>query len=394
VGSSIERLSQVVLGQIRIVSEKAKALEENGMDVIHLEIGEPDFNTPNHIVEAAQKALTDGKVHYAPNRGLPNLRKLIANKLLNENNLTVNADKNIIMTQGAAEGLAIAFFATLNPGDEIIIIEPSFTSYENLAHLVNAKPVSVKTYESNNWIVNPDDIRAVITPDTKVVLLNSPSNPTGAVYPKETLEEIAKIAIEEDLIVISDEIYEKIIYSSEGHFSIGSISGMEDRTITINGFSKAYSMTGWRLGYIVANESLITSMLKVHQYVVTCVPTFTQYGAVAVYEQHELSEEEVRKMREAYKIRKNIVYEGLRSIDGITLANPEGAFYAFPNISKLGLSSKDFATRLLEEEGVATVPGSVFSDVGEGYVRISYAASEAQLKEAIKRIERFVKNIK
>lgn len=386
------RLQNVVLGQIRVVAEKAKELEAAGKDVIHLEIGEPDFTTPTHIVEAAQKALGAGEVHYAPNRGIPELREVIAKKLNTENKLKIDPKTDVIVTQGAAEALFIAFSAHCNPGDEILIIEPSFASYENLAHLVEATPVSVPTYEENNWIVEPKDVLKAITSKTKMILINSPCNPTGAVYPKEVLEEIARYAIKYDLLVVSDEIYEKVTYQKDSHFSIGSVKGMENRTITINGFSKAYAMTGWRMGYVAANKELITNMLKVHQYSVTCIPTFTQFGAAAAYEEFEKSEQSVREMTEAYKKRRDIVYEGLNDIEGITISLPEGAFYAFPNISKFNLSSVEFAEKLLNDVGVATVPGTVFSPVGEGFIRISYATSEENLKDAMKRIKQFTEN--
>lgn len=393
IGKAAERLENVVLGQIRVVAEKAKELENAGQDVIHLEIGEPDFTTPKHIVEATQEALASGEVHYAPNRGIPQLRKSIAEKLKSENGLQVDPNTDIIVTQGAAEALSIAVLAHLNPGDELLIIEPSFASYENLAYLAGAIPVSVPTREENNWVVDPADVLKAITSKTKMILINSPCNPTGAVYPKEVLEKIAEYAIEHDLLVISDEIYEKVTYENDTHFSIGSVKGMEDRTLTINGFSKAYAMTGWRLGYVAANKELITNMLKVHQYGVTCITTFTQFGANAALVERDKSEESIAEMMVEYKKRRDIVYEGLKSIDGITVSLSEGAFYAFPNISKFNLSSAEFAEKLLIDTGVATVPGTVFSKYGEGYIRISFANSEENLIEAMKRIKEFVANL-
>ncbi len=390
IDKAAERLENVVLGQIRVVGDKARELENAGQDVIHLEMGEPDFTTPKHIVEAAQKALDLGEVHYASNRGIPQLRETIADKLKIENGIHADPKTDIIVTQGAAEALSIAVLAHLNPGDELIIIEPSFASYENLAHLAGAVPVSVPTREENNWVVDPEDILKSITPKTRMILINSPSNPTGAVFPEETLEKIAGYAMEHDLLVVSDEIYEKVTYQKDSHFSIGSVKGMEERTITINGFSKAYAMTGWRLGYVAAHKDLITNMLKVHQYGVTCVPTFTQFGANTAYTEREKSEKSISEMMAAYRRRRDIVYEGLNSIDGVTVTLPEGAFYAFPNISKFNLTSAEFAEKLLNDTGVATVPGTVFSNVGEGYIRISFATSEENLKEAMKRIKDFV----
>lgn len=390
---SATRLKDVVLGQIRVVAEKAKELENAGKNVIHLEIGEPDFTTPKHIVEATQEALSAGEVHYAPNRGLLQLRESISQKMKTDNKIDADPLTDIIVTQGAAEALSIAFFAHCNPGDEVIIIEPSFTSYENLVHLVGAIPVSVATREENDWVVDPEDILKAVTDKTKLILINSPGNPTGAVFPEAVLKEIAEIAIQNDLLVISDEIYEKVIYEKDIHFSIGSLPGMEERTMTINGFSKAYAMTGWRIGYVVANKELITNMLKVHQYSVTCITTFSQFGANAAYEEKKKSEDSVREMTDAYKRRRDIVYHGLNDIEGIQVSLPKGAFYAFPNISKSNLTSAEFAENLLVETGVATVPGSVFSKYGEGYIRISYATSEENLKEAVKRIKSFVEKI-
>lgn len=390
IDKAAERLENVVLGQIRVVGDKARELENAGQDVIHLEMGEPDFTTPKHIVEAVQKALDLGEVHYASNRGIPQLRETIADKLKIENGIHADPKTDIIVTQGAAEALSIAVLAHLNPGDELIIIEPSFASYENLAHLAGAVPVSVPTREENNWVVDPEDILKAITSKTRMILINSPSNPTGAVFPKETLEKIAGYAMEHDLLVVSDEIYEKVTYQKDSHFSIGAVKGMEERTITINGFSKAYAMTGWRLGYVAAHKDLITNMLKVHQYGVTCVPTFTQFGANTAYTEREKSEKSISEMMAAYRRRRDIVYEGLNSIDGVTVTQPEGAFYAFPNISKFNLTSAEFAEKLLNDTGVATVPGTVFSNVGEGYIRISFATSEENLKEAMKRIKDFV----
>lgn len=384
-----ERLDHVKLGQIRAVVDKARIVEESGKEVIHLEIGEPDFSTPKHIVEAAKLALDAGEVHYAPSRGIPQLRKSIAHKLELENKIIADPDKDIVITTGAAQALLLAFFAHCNPGDEVIIIDPAYIFYEQLSHMVGAIPVSVPTYEENGWIIDPDDIAKRITAKTKMIVINSPNNPTGAVYPKTVLEQIAKLAMEHDLLVVSDEVYEKIVYEENSHFSIASIKGMEERTITINGFSKAYAMTGWRLGYAVAKEHLLNPMMKVHQYSVTCVPTFSQFAAHVAITKDQHS---VREMVEAYERRRKIVYEGLSSINGIKTTMPAGAFYAFPNISSFNLTSKEFADRVLNEAGIALVPGSVFSKHGEGYVRLSYATSEDHLLRAIEQLQTFIHN--
>ncbi|MFC3420024.1 pyridoxal phosphate-dependent aminotransferase [Salinicoccus hispanicus] len=384
------RLEHVQLGQIRAVAEKAKLLEQQGHDIIHLEIGEPDFTTPENIVQVTQDALSQGNVHYAPNRGVLDLRREIAKKLKVDNDIEVDPDKEVIITSGAAQALLLAFLAHCNPGDEVLVIEPSFLSYNQLAYMTDAVPVPIATSEDKDWIVDPGDIESAITDRTKMVLLNSPNNPTGAVYPKETLERIAEIATEHDLIVVSDEIYEKIIHEESSHFSIGALPGMKERTITINGFSKAYAMTGWRLGYVAASEKLTTPMLKVHQYAVTCVPTFTQYGAI---EAIRGDQKHLEAMISAYNKRRDLVYKGLNGIEGITCSLPEGAFYAFLNIKQSGLNSVEFAERLLSEKGVALIPGSIFSSAGEGFLRLSFAASEEQLLSAMKRIEEFVVNI-
>ncbi|RDW20128.1 hypothetical protein CWR48_05305 [Oceanobacillus arenosus] len=384
------RLANVELGQIRAVAEKARNLEKQGKSVIHLEMGEPDFSTPKHIVQATQQALERGEVHYAPTRGLLQLREDISRKLKDDNNINSDPETDIIVTAGASQALLLAFLGHCNPGDEVLIIEPAYIFYRQLARMTGAVPITIPTSQENNWVVDPNEIEKALTPHTKMILINSPNNPTGAVYPKEVQERIAEIAIQHDLLVVSDEIYEKIIYQEKGHFSIASIPGMEKRTITINGYSKAYAMTGWRLGYIVSSNDLMIPMLKVQQYSVTCIPTFTQFGASEAINGDQQC---INDMVDAYRRRRDIVHKGLLSIDEITCALPEGAFYAFPNITKFGLTSKEFAEKVLNEAGVALVPGSVFSDVGEGFVRLSFAASEKALMEAIERMKICLENL-
>ena len=380
------RLKDVQVGQIREVLDQATKLEQQGKDVIHLEIGEPDFDTPKEIVDAAIEALNRGEVHYTSNRGLLPLREAIAEKLKKDNDITADPESEILVTAGAAEAIYLAIMAHCNPGDEVLIVEPTFLSYRQLALIAGAKPIGIPTFEKDDWVVDPDRILKAVTPKTNMIILNSPNNPTGAVLPPDVLEKIAAIAIEHDLLVLSDEIYEKIIFSEQKHHSIASLPGMKERTLTINGFSKAYAMTGWRIGYIAAAQELMLPMVKLHQYTVTCISTFSQYAAITALKDGEPS---VKRMTEEYEKRKNLVVEALNDIEGLTCSVPNGSFYAFPNIKAFGMSSQEFANSVLHETGVALVPGHIFSPYGEGYVRLSFATSEEQLQEAFKRLKAF-----
>lgn len=378
-----ECVKNVSLSAIRATLDKARQLEEQGFSIIHLEMGEPDFATPVHIVEAAKKALDEGQTHYAPNRGLLTLRQAVSDKLRLENNVYYDAETEVVVTTGAAEALFMAFLGLLNPNDEVLIIEPAFPSYLQLARIVGAIPVSVNADEKENWQASLAQIKQAITPRTRMIVINSPNNPTGAVYEQAFLQDIAALAIEYDLLVISDEVYEKIIYAEEKHYSIASFPGMKERTITINGYSKTYAMTGWRLAYVAADQRLIASMLKVHQYTTTCVTSFAQSGAVVATKG---SQQCVADMTAEFERRRDLIFSGINQIPGLSCQKPQGAFYAFVNIRQTGLTTQEFVDKMQREAGVSVVPGTAFGPSGEGYIRMSYASSYAVLEEALKRL--------
>jgi aminotransferase len=382
-----KRMAGVQLSQIRAVSEKARALAAQGKSIISLSIGEPDFDTPPHIVAAAQQALTEGQTHYGPNRGLLKLREAIAKKLAEENGIQADPETEIVVTVGAAEAIFMTMVGLLNAGDEVIVIEPAFINYVQVAQMIGAVPVIVSAREENGWVVDVADIEKALTPRTRMIIFNTPNNPTGCVYPREVLQGIADLAIKHDLLVFTDEIYEKIIYPGAQHISIASLPGMAERTITANGYSKAYAMTGWRLAYVVAQKDLMLPMLKVHQYTTTCAPTFAQYGAIAATSEPQ---DCVRDMVAEFARRRDLVYRELSDAPGVSLVEPRGAFYAFLNVKAVGLTSMEFVNAALEEAGVAVVHGSAFGTCGEGYVRLSYANSYENISEAMARLKRFL----
>ncbi|NLY49846.1 MAG: pyridoxal phosphate-dependent aminotransferase [Firmicutes bacterium] len=380
-------MAGVQLSQIRAVSEKARALAAQGKSIISLSIGEPDFDTPPHIVAAAQQALTEGQTHYGPNRGLLKLREAIAKKLAEENGIQADPETEIVVTVGAAEAIFMTMVGLLNAGDEVIVIEPAFINYVQVAQMIGAVQVIVSAREENGWGVDVADIEKALTPRTRMIIFNTPNNPTGCVYPREVLQGIADLAIKHDLLVFTDEIYEKIIYPGAQHISIASLPGMAERTITANGYSKAYAMTGWRLAYVVAQKDLMLPMLKVHQYTTTCAPTFAQYGAIAATSEPQ---DCVREMVAEFARRRDLVYRELSDAPGVSLVEPRGAFYAFLNVKAVGLTSMEFVNAALEEAGVAVVHGSAFGTCGEGYVRLSYANSYENISEAMARLKRFL----
>lgn len=364
-------------------SNMASELKRQGKDVISLSLGEPDFTTPKHICDAALTALEKGETHYTPTPGIPELREEIANKLKKENGLEVKSGE-IIATTGAKHAIFMSVQAVLNNGDEAIIFDPSWVTYEACIKFACAKPIWIPTDQSNGF--KPKDITEYISPKTKLIILNSPCNPTGMVHDKEFFKEIRDIAVDKDIIVISDEIYEKIIYDKE-HISIGSFDGMQDRTITINGFSKAYAMTGWRLGYVAApNKDIYKAMLKLQSHSVSHPASFAQHAGVVALKS---SQDCVYEMCQKFKERRDIITSGLKEL-GIPHAIPDGAFYIFADVSKFGSSNDvgmEVSEKLLKEAYVAVTPGSAFGPNSKNYVRISYAASEERIKEALNRIE-------
>ncbi|MGB9678869.1 MAG: aminotransferase class I/II-fold pyridoxal phosphate-dependent enzyme [Thermoanaerobacteraceae bacterium] len=363
-------------------------LVTNSKNIISLGIGEPDFVTPWEIRREGIDSLDRGSTTYTSNLGLPELRIAISYFLKTHYNLTYDPEKEIMVTIGASEAIDLALRALLNDGDEVLVPEPSYVSYAPCVTLTRGVPVFVPTDEKNNFIITPHDIKSKITPKTKVLILPYPNNPTGAIMKKEELEEIVNIIIEHDLIVISDEIYSELTYEGK-HVSIASLPGMKERTILINGFSKAFAMTGWRLGYIAAEHGFIEAMNKIHQYTTICAPITAQYAAIkGIYQ----CEEDIVKMRETYDKRRKFIVNGFREI-GFDCFEPKGAFYIFPSIKNTGMTSQEFCEKLLKEEKVAVVPGDAFGPSGNGFIRVSYAYSIDKIKIALERIKHFAERI-
>jgi aspartate/methionine/tyrosine aminotransferase len=358
------------------------ALADKIPDVVNLGIGQPDFDTPEFIRDAAKQALDDGYTRYPPAKGFMDLRQAIAAKLKRQNNIVADPDKEIYVAVGAMQVIFNTCLHMLNPGDEVIVIDPGYDYYSQI-RLFGGVPVPVPVRESNRFKVDPDDIRAAISAKTKLIIINSPSNPTGAIFDEEVLRSIARLAEENDLIVLSDEPYEDILFDGHQHVSIGSFDNMAERTISAYTFSKSYAMTGWRVGYTVAPPAVIDEMEKLMEHMVSGVTAVAQRAALAAI---TAPNDCVREMVAKYDRRRLIVHEGLNAIEGIRCLKPESTFYAFPNISSFGLSSWDFAQYLVREHHVAVVPGSIFGKAGEGYVRLSFAASTEKLQEGLARI--------
>lgn len=359
-------------------------------DAISLGVGEPDFDTPWHIRDEGIYSLERGRTFYTSNSGLMELRTEICNYLDRKYALKYDPKKQVIITVGGSEAIDIALRAMINPGDEVIIPQPSYVSYEPCAILANATPVIIDLKAENEFRLTAEELEAAITDKTKVLILPFPNNPTGGIMERKDLEAIAKVIEKHDIYVISDEIYAELTYTDEGHVSIASIPGMIERTIVINGFSKAYAMTGWRLGYACGPEIIIEQMTKIHQFAIMCAPTTSQYAAVEALKN---GDEDVDMMREAYNQRRRYLLNVFKEMN-IPCFEPFGAFYVFPCIKEFGMSSEEFATRFLKEEKVAVVPGTAFGDSGEGFLRISYAYSIDNLKMAIERLERFVAKLR
>ncbi len=357
-------------------------------DAISLGVGEPDFDTPWHIREEGIYSLEKGRTFYTSNAGLKELRAEICRYLDRRCQVTYDHQKEILVTVGGSEAIDIALRAVLNPGDEVLIPQPSFVSYLPCTILAGGEPVVIQLEEKDEFRLTRQKLLDAITPKTKVLFLPFPNNPTGAIMRKEDLEAIADIIIEKDLLVISDEIYSELSYA-EPHVTIASLPGMKERTILINGFSKSYAMTGWRLGYAAAPKEILAQMLKIHQFAIMCAPTTSQYAAIAALRN---GDPDVDRMREAYNQRRRYMVHTLREM-GLECFEPFGAFYIFPSIKKFGMSSEQFASRLLEEEKVAVVPGTAFGACGEGFLRISYAYSLEDLKKALGRIRHFVERL-
>ncbi len=358
-------------------------------DAISLGVGEPDFDTPWHVREEGIYSLEKGRTFYTSNAGLKELKIEIHNYLQRRCGVSYDPDKEIMVTVGGSEAIDLAMRAMLDPGDEVLIPQPSYVAYPPCVVLAGGVPVVIELEEKDEFRLTPEKLLEKITPKTKILVLPFPNNPTGAVMRREDLEKIAAIVAEKDLFVVSDEIYAELTYGDEAHVSITSLPGMQERTVLINGFSKAYAMTGWRLGYACAPAAILKQMLKIHQYAIMCAPTTSQYAAV---EAMRNGDEDVKNMREAYDQRRRYLIHAFSEM-GLECFEPMGAFYMFPSIKRFGMTSEEFATRLLQEEKVAVVPGTAFGDCGEGFLRVSYAYSLKSLKEALGRIERFVNRL-
>ena len=357
-------------------------------DAISLGVGEPDFDTPWHIRDEGIYSLEKGRTFYTSNSGLKELRTEVCNYLKRSQGVTYDQATQVFITVGGSEAIDLAMRAMVNPGDEVLIPQPSYVSYEPCAILADAKPVIINLKEENEFRLTPQEILEKVTDKTKLLVLPYPNNPTGAIMEKKDLEAIAKVIIEKDLFVITDEIYGELTYNGK-HTSIISLPGMQERTILINGFSKAYAMTGWRLGYACGPKEIIGQMIKIHQFAIMCAPTTSQYAGVEALRN---GDEDVAMMREEYNRRRRYLLNEFKEM-GLQCFEPYGAFYVFPCIRQFGMTSDEFATRLLREEKLAVVPGTAFGDYREGYIRISYAYSLEDLKKAMERLRRFIADI-
>ncbi|MDP9359098.1 MAG: pyridoxal phosphate-dependent aminotransferase [Chloroflexota bacterium] len=361
---------------------RAKALEAQGRDVIHLEIGEPDFDTPAHVIEAGCDALRSGWTHYGPAAGQPDLKQAIAD-YVNGSRGTSFAPEQVVVTPGGKPIMFFAILALVEAGDEAIFPDPGFPIYQSMIDFTGAKAVPIPLREERGFGLDVEELAGLITPRTRLLILNSPANPTGGVLTREEIAEIARLAVEHDLIVLADEIYSELLYEGE-HVSIATMPGMDERTIVLDGFSKTYAMTGWRLGYGLMPPQLVEAVSRLMVNSVSCTSVGVQRAGIAALTGPQ---DDVVRMREAFRARRELVVDGLNAIPGITCVRPAGAFYAFPNITGTGQSSKQFADALLNEHGVATLAGTAFGAHGEGYLRLSYANSEENLTRALERIE-------
>lgn len=385
-----KRMESLPFSEIRAVMEKATKMQQAGENVIHLEIGRPDFDTPEKIKEAAYESLKAGHVFYTSNYGIPALRKEIAKWETEHHGVQYDADE-VLVTVGVGEATYASMAAFLEDGDEVLVPNPVWLNYIHVPSSLGAVPVTYNLKEENNYQIDMEELESKVTDKTKMIVIVNPSNPTGGVLSRETLEKLSQLAIKNDLLVVADEIYSQLVYDDTKHVSIASLPGMKERTITLGGFSKAYSMTGWRLGYMCAPRGIIAACVRVHQYTITCASSFVQEAAVTALRD---CADDVEAMRQEYQRRKDYAVKALNEIDGISCNDPQGAFYIFVNVKSLGMSSMEVAEYFLEEAKVAMVPGSAFGSEGEGYLRLSYACSYEDLQEAIRRIKDAVEKLK
>jgi aspartate aminotransferase len=383
-----ERAAQLTPSLTLSIDSKAKAMKAEGIDVCGFGAGEPDFDTPEHIKAAAIEALQAGFTKYTPSAGIPELRAAIAEKLAADNGVTYRAGQ-VIVSNGAKHACYNAILATCQPGDEVIIPAPYWVSYPDMVRLVGAEPVIVPTMERNNWKMRPEDFENAMTPRTKMLIMNSPCNPTGSVYTREELEAIVEVASGEDIYILSDEIYEKLVYDDAKHVSIASLSKEAyDLTITVNGFSKSYAMTGWRLGYLAAPEAVAKAVDSIQSHTTANPSSFSQRGALAALKGDQ---QPVADMREEFDMRRNYMIDRLSKIPNVTAVKPQGAFYVLLNVSQLGLTSQNFADRLLSKANVAVVPGAAFGD--DRTIRLSYATSIDIIKKGLDRLQDFCRTL-
>ena len=385
----------------RFINQKVQSIQPSGIrkffdianeieDVISLGVGEPDFDTPWHVREEGIYTLQKGRTFYTANRGLMELRTEISNYIARNHAVQYNPATQVLVTIGGSEAIDLALRACLEPGDEVIYHEPCYVSYLPCITLADGVPVPIPLKEANDFRLTAEELEAAITPKSKALILSFPNNPTGAVMTKEDLEAIAEVIVRHDLLVITDEIYSELSYTGKKHYSLIDLPGMVERTIYINGFCKAYAMTGWRLGYCCGPEEILAQMVKIHQFAIMAAPTMSQYAGTMALKN---GASDVEMMRDSYNQRRRYLMAELKRL-GIPCFEPFGAFYIFPNISQFGLSSEEFATRLIREHKVAVVPGSAFGQSGEGFVRVSYAYSIDELKQAFERIERFITELR
>ena len=379
------------------ISKTARDLQPSGIrkffdvvaempDAISLGVGEPDFDTPWHVREAGIYSLEKGRTFYTSNAGLMELRQEVSKYYQRKHFLTYDPKTEVLITVGGSEAIDMALRAMCDPGDEVIIPEPCYVSYVPCARLAGAVPVTIPLKAENEFRLTPEELLNAITDKTKILMLAFPNNPTGAVMEREDLEKIAKICVEKDIFVISDEIYGALTYTGKPHVTIAEMPGMFERTVVINGFSKAYAMTGWRLGFVTGPAVILSQITKLHQFAIMCAPTTSQYAGI---EALKSGDDDIEMMKESYNQRRRYLVSSLRQM-GLSCFEPFGAFYVFPSIEKSGMTSEEFAQKLLDEEKLAVVPGTAFGDCGEGFIRISYAYSMAELKEALGRIEHFM----
>lgn len=388
-----ERLKKVQPSPIRAILEKAMKMKAQGLPVVALSAGEPDFNTPTDIKEETAKALlVENQTHYASNRGDPGLRKVLGKYILRETGVEYDPEREILVTGSGAEALNNTIMALVSEGDEVIIPTPAFVSYKTLTEMCSGKFIDMPLKPENDFEIDLDELKSLISDKTKMLIINNPCNPTGAVYGYDTLKELCRLACEHNFIILSDEIYSRMTYDGRKFFSIASFPGMKERSVIVNGFSKAFAMTGWRLGYIAADERIISLALRIHQYSTTCTSTFSQIGAARGM-MTVRTDEEVDGMVEAFARRRRLLMECLDKIDKLSYIKPYGAFYMMVNVSKTGLTGQEFARRLLEEKYVATVPAIGLGASCGDYIRISYATSDENIVTAMDRMKEFTASL-